>query len=118
MKKLILGLLIIGLTGCYETEKGIKVGNIIKLAQEGGLIKTYEAQLIRGGMSNGTGAFSPHPFNFTIEKSNIIEKAKQAMDKQQEVKITYHREWIVMPWRQEDESDRYFADDIEVITNK
>lgn len=112
MKTFLILILMISLTGCYETENGAKIGNIVKISKEGLLIKTCEGQLIRGGISNGSGAFSPHPFDFTIEQPKLIEKAQQAMDKQQEVKIFYHRELFTM-FRTETRG--YFADDIEVL---
>lgn len=111
MKKLLILLLPLLISGCWETESGDKVGTIVKFSKEGALIKTYEAELIRGGLNNGSGSFG-RPFDFTVEDSSLIPIVQRAMENNNEVKIHYHREWITM-WRCE--SDNYFLDSIEIL---
>lgn len=112
MKKIILiGLLALFLQGCWEVSKGEKIGTIVKLAKEGLIIGTWEAELIRGGINNGSGSFGT-TFHFTIENSALVEIASKALNQQQEVIIKYHKELITL-WRAE--SDNYFLDSIEIV---
>jgi hypothetical protein len=112
-KKIITLLLSLLITGCWETEKGEKVGIIVKLGKQGAFIKTNEAELIRGGMNNGNGSFGVRPFDFTIEDERLLRIVQKAFDEQKEIKITYHKEWATL-WRTET-SDNSFLDDVEII---
>lgn len=105
---LIVFLVVLTLSGCWETENGDKVGTIVKFAKEGTLIGTWEAELIRGGMNSGSGSFGSS-FHFTVEKPELVQKVKDSLDQQKEVKIKYHKELLTL-WRCE--SNNYFLDDI------
>lgn len=109
-KVLCISVLSLLLQGCLETQNGEKIGTIVKLGQEGVLIKTWEAELIRGGFNQGSGSFGK-PFYFTIENSEFIPILKKALDEQREVKIHYHKEAVTL-FRAE--SDNYFLDSIEI----
>ncbi len=65
------GLGVLCLAGCKDMGNGEKVGQIIKLNRQGFFCKTYEAELIRGGLNNGSGAASTL-FDFTIEDERLI----------------------------------------------
>ena len=71
--------------------KGERVGQIIKLSQGGILFKTYEGELIKGGMSNGSGGFAA-PLNFTIKNPLLLQQAKTALLNGKEVVVYYHTE--------------------------
>ena len=90
--------IIIMLTGCYETERGNKIGIVTKIASEGIIFKTNEVTLIRGGMSDGSGAFSKD-FNFSVESPEVLAKLQAAINENKNVRITYHCEWITASWR-------------------
>lgn len=79
------------LCGCWGTGDGEKVGQIIKLNRQGAFCKTWEAELIRGGLNNGSGAAST-VFDFTIEDMRLLPQIQDALDKQYEVKIHYNME--------------------------
>lgn len=86
-------LLSLMLTGCIDTGSGEKVGVITKLAQQGLFCKTWEGEIVRGGMSNGSGV-NGQSYHFTIEGSDaMVEKIKAAMENQTEVKIKYRTEF-------------------------
>jgi hypothetical protein len=90
MKKAILLLLVIAVSGCNRlTGNGEKVGTIIKLSQEGYWVKTWEGEMVRGGMNSGTGAFSTKPLHFTVDDQSLLPKVRQAFDEQKEVVVTY-----------------------------
>ena len=115
LKKTIISIAIVSvsmlLSGCWETEKGEKVGNIVKLAKEGTFIKTNEAELIRGGMNDGSGSFGK-PFDFTIEDERLLGIVQKALDEHKSVRVKYHKELMTL-FRCE--SDNYFLDNIEII---
>ena|ERR1700682_3283491 len=71
------------------TGRGEKVGTVIKLSQEGYFFKTWEGELIRGGMNNGSGAFSTKPLHFTVDNADLLPQVQRAFDEQKEVVVTY-----------------------------
>lgn len=79
---------------------GSKVGQIVKLAKLGMFAKTYEAEIIRGGFQNGSGA-NGQAFDFTIETEELAKQVKDAMDAQTEVIITYRSEGLWSACRSE-----------------
>lgn len=111
-KKFIISILIILLlSGCWEIKKGEKTGYIVKLAQEGAFIKTYEAELIRGGFNNGSGS-NGASFDFTIENLSLLPIIQESIDNHKIVKIKYHQEFATIG---RCESNDYFLDDIEIV---
>lgn len=97
---------LVGLTGCKTAKptSGKKVGHIVKIADEGYIFKTHEAQLIRGGMSSGTGAVGMAPFDFTIQDNALLAIAEEAMVKNLEVEISYEMPFIAWSASREDHS--------------
>lgn len=92
MKKLIaIGIVTFLLSGCWNTAEGEKTGVIVKLAKQGAIWGTYEGELIRGGMTNGSGAWGK-PFDFTVSDSNTAYQLTQAMEQNKQVRIKYHEE--------------------------
>ena len=112
MKKILLvGLIALSLQGCWETSKGEKIGVIVKCASEGVIVKTYECELIRGGMNGGSGSFGKS-FHFTVENKNDIPILEEALNNQSEVKIAYHIE--IASWLRS-ENNSTFLDSIRII---
>ncbi len=97
--------------GTKTTAEGEKVGVIVKLAQQGLFIKTYEAELIRGGLADGSGNIGS-PFYFTIKDKKVIEEAKNALDHSHKVKIHYYTK-LFSPLQSD--SGNNFVDYIEAI---
>lgn len=91
IKLSILGVLITSLTACWVTSDGQKTGIIVKFAKTGMFIKTYEAELIRGGFSGGSGV-NGKSFHFTIEKKSLADEIETAFNSGKEVIIAYHEE--------------------------
>jgi len=84
------------LSGCWDTGTGEKVGTIIRLNQQGVLCKTYEGEIIRGGMAGGSGSFGTI-FHFTVEgRPDLVAKLHEYIEKQTEVKIIYRMELITV----------------------
>lgn len=101
----------VSLTACWNTSDGQKTGLIVKLSRTGAFVKTWEAELIRGGFTNGSG-INGSPFHFTIENKKLIEKVKYAFKNQKEIIITYHQEAVTGCMRGETHT---FLDDIDFV---
>jgi len=84
---------VLGRVGFNQPAEGEKIGIIIKLNYQGFKYKTYEAELIRGGMNNGSGSFGAAPFHFTVPPF-LVEQVKSSMDNQKEVKIYYRQKGV------------------------
>jgi hypothetical protein len=113
-KMLMIAALPLMLTGCYETGTGTKIGVITKVGSGEGIInKTIEAEIVRGGFSSGSGA-SGQSFHFTIQSPELAKKMEEAMEKQQEVKITYRTE-LFTPFSS---ASSNFLTSVDVIDNK
>ncbi len=114
MKKAILiCMMIILLSGCWETRTGEKIGNIVKFAKEGLFFKTYEVELMRGGFSNGSGSTGA-TFDVTVEDKKLIPVIEEAVNNHKSVVIKYHQELFTLPGRCE--SHNYFMDDIKIVS--
>ncbi len=73
---------------------GEKVGTIVRVSKVGMANDTWEGELIRGGMSNGSGSFGAVPFHFTIEKDDMAKLAEKYMREGTEVTIKYRQEGV------------------------
>lgn len=99
MKRIVTGVLFaalgLGGTGCHLAKPvhGVKTGVIVKIAEEGWLVQTYEAQLLRGGLSDGSGAMG-QAFDFNIKAGPTLDAARAAMDSGVEVEVEYERRMI------------------------
>ena len=90
MKKVSAVALLLLIGGCNKlTGNGEKVGTIIKLSQEGYWVKTWQGEMVRGGMNGGSGAFSTKPLHFTISDLSLLPQVQKAFDEQKEVNVTY-----------------------------
>lgn len=113
----ILGALGFGIAFVVNTSPGTgeKVGSIVKLSEVGIFCKTWEAQLVRGGMANGSGSFGVQPFDFTIENGALVEQVRAAMEASQEVRLHYRTEGVTFC---RSESENHFVTAIEPLGAK
>jgi hypothetical protein len=86
------------MVSCHKSSpgKGQKVGQIVKINHQGFMFKTDEAELIRGGLTDGSGAIGSAPFDFTIDDKDLLAKAKEYMQNQTEVLITYKISYVYL----------------------
>jgi hypothetical protein len=108
--------LLIFLSSCYvntDPGHGKKIGRIVKFSKQGMFYKTWEGELIRGGLSDGSGSFGGS-FHFTVEDSAMADKALVAFNNQYEVVIDYRREFISSITRSES-GDAYFVENITIV---
>lgn len=90
--------------------RGEKIGKVTKVAQEGLICRTYEAEVIRGGFTDGSGAFGVLPFHFTIPNEKMMLIVKYAMENQKSILVKYHRR-LFAPC-DSGNMGNYFADEI------
>jgi predicted small secreted protein len=118
MKKvtvLILAIFVLGMTflpGCScntSPGDGTKVGQIVKMNKVGLLCKTNEAELIRGGFTDGSGAIGMAPFHFTVP-DKMVDEVNGYLNSQTEVIITYDFEFFY--WLCNSSSDGTFLTSI------
>lgn len=74
--------------------EGEKVGQIVKVSKVGLIRETWEAQLLRGGITGGSGTIGMSPFDFTISNDADAAKAQEYMRNQTEVVLKYRTEAI------------------------
>jgi hypothetical protein len=104
-QKLLITALSITLTGCGDCGNESHVGSVVKLGKTGAFCKTWEAEIVRGGLNNGSGGVSVTAFSFTIEDERLVQLVQDALDKQYEIKVEAHDEAMTMC--RSDSSDRF-----------
>src|SRR5258708_467775 len=97
----------------FSTISGEKVGQIFGINKEGFISLTWEAELVRGGMNDGSGAFGVKPFNFTVPSDELAEKVRKYAESKTEVLIYYHSARVY--WYQQSENEELFLDDIKPV---
>lgn len=109
-----MALIAAGLSGCYETSNGEKIGIITKIAKQGVFCQTWEAEIIRGGLNGGTGV-NGSAFHFTVADDATAKKITEAMEAGQEVKISYRAEMATFC---RSDSENHFLKSFEVLEQK
>lgn len=98
----IIGLLasIAGSRSCGNIRSGAgeKIGQVVKLSKEGFMRKTWEGQLIRGGIVDGSGSIGTTPFDFTVQSDEMAKVVQGYMRDQTEVVITYRIAGLYSPF--------------------
>jgi len=115
-KFLFLGLIPLMFAGCWNVGEGEKIGQVVKIDEQSGVFsKTVEVEIVRGGLSNGSGV-NGSSLHFTIENNpDAVELVKKAMENGSEVKVNFHEEMVT--WLRSD-SNNIFGDKIVVINDK
>jgi hypothetical protein len=113
MKYIIALLLLSSCTLRTDPGNGKKIGRIVRLSQQGLFFKTWEGELIRGGLNDGSGSIG-QSFYFTIEQNHLLPTALKAFEEQKEVVMDYHCEFISSITRSEN-CNPYFVDSIKFV---
>jgi len=77
----------------YSPGTGERIGQIVKLNEQGLFNKTYEAELIRGGLGDGSNIIGTTSFHFTVP-DDLAEMVSVHLDKQNKVIIDYKTDWF------------------------
>ena len=83
-------LLTVGCGHGVDAGAGKKIGQVIQLGQHGWMCSTWEGRLVRGGFNTGSGVVGG-VFDFTVEDPGLVGKLTVAMEKQQELEVTYKK---------------------------
>ena len=97
IKLMSLAIIAVLLGGCglnFNPGTGEKIGQVIRLSKQGIFVETWEAELIRGGLSGGSGAFGVHPFFFTVEDDKTAEQIQKYIENSTEVVVRYRAKGI------------------------
>lgn len=91
---LILTLMLNGLN--FEYSSGNRVGTITKFSKKGYVFKTWEGELMMGGLRpSGDGqSVVPNVFLFSVTDPAVCEQIDQAMTKGNRVKVHYQQVWV------------------------
>ena len=110
---LILGGIFYYVTFGYYSD-GTRVGSLVKLSRKGYVFKTYEGQLMVGGMSDGTGTFNSTTWDFSVDGDNdaVVNALNESQRTGQRVSLHYEEKFFKLPWNGDTE---YFVISVELI---
>ena len=112
---IIMGAVYIGFFYDYST--GQRVGSLAKLSHKGKIIKTWEGQLITGGMAGNNDSDYRMPYwEFSVYPGDdeIRRELTKAMDEGHRVKLTYEEKLFQFDIRGE---SKYFITEVERVGN-
>lgn len=95
LKAGVVAALCLSMGGCGDMGSGEKIGTVVMFRQHGIFCKTWEGEIIRGGFSGGSGVQGA-PFYFTVEDPALVKQVQEALERQIEVKITFHTEMMTV----------------------
>jgi hypothetical protein len=110
-------IMMIILTGCeIRTDPGTltKIGKIVRVSKQGLIYKTWEGDLIRGGLTDGSGSFGAST-HFTIESDVLANECIFCMENNIEVILYLEAEFISAIWRSES-AQPYFLKSIKRVS--
>ncbi len=97
------------LAGCIDYSDGDRVGTIVKFSKKGIICKTWEGELLVGGMkrvtqsstdANGnihsSSSMALNVMQFTVEKPELVQPIIDAMESGKPVKIHYQQELVTL----------------------
>ncbi|MDD2505171.1 MAG: hypothetical protein PHF21_02725 [Bacilli bacterium] len=91
MLMLIVGFLLVG---CGSVGEGSKIGQVVKINKASGYFcKSVEVEIIRGGFNSGSGV-NGGSLHFTVEDKSMLTTLENAMEKGQEVEVTFNHEFM------------------------
>jgi hypothetical protein len=93
-------MVLMGSCNISNPAEGMKVGRIVKLANEGLIFTTCEGELIRGGFVDGSGSMGTS-FRFTVESESLKRICERALEEQIEVRLYYRSYFITWVGRSE-----------------
>ncbi len=93
---------------------GTRVGSLVKLSRKGYVFKTYEGQLMVGGMSDGTGTFNSTTWDFSVDDDNeaVVNALNESQRTGQRVALHYEEKFFTLPWNGD---TKYFVISVELI---
>ncbi|MGB0429013.1 MAG: 6-phosphogluconate dehydrogenase [Bacteroidia bacterium] len=97
---------------------GFRSGTVVKLSKKGTMFKTYEGQLLSGGLATGEGGdIASNLWDFSVEKGDtaVLKAIEAAVDGSYRVKLRYNEKYFKFFWRGE---TKYFVYKVEQVGDK
>ena len=104
------------LAGCYEVSSGERVGTVVKLSKRGYFCKTWEGQMLLGGLRKQTNLSSDgkstttsmvaNTWDFTISDEKVLPAIQAALDSGDPIRLQYRQELVTFC---RSDSDDYFV---------
>lgn len=103
MKRILALALAVPLAGCFELSDGQFAGQITYFTKRGFFCKTWEGQVIMGGMrkethtaSDGSSVTSSvaNTSRFTVEDPSLVSKIQAAFESGRPVRLNYKKEFV------------------------
>jgi len=93
---------------------GYRAGVPIKVSHKGKIIKTYEAEINVGGLTNSTEGVLPSSWTFSVKAKDelVLEKLNQAIEDNKRVKVYYNEKYAVLFWLGD---TKYFVYDVQIL---
>ena len=93
---------------------GYRAGVPIKVSHKGKIIKTYEAEINVGGLTNSTEGVLPSTWVFSVKTSDelVLSKLDQAIEDNKRVKVYYKEKYAVLFWLGD---TKYFVYDVQIL---
>lgn len=108
------------LSACFNISEGDRAGTIVKLSHRGYFCKTWEGQMVLGGMVKHTNVSSDgkssttsmvaNTFEFTVEDVSLIPKLELALKTGEQITLHYKQELTTIC---RSDSDDYFITSVE-----
>jgi hypothetical protein len=108
----------IPLAGCFDYSDGQRVGTIIKFSKKGVFCKTWEGEMLLGGLKrqsstdsagNTNTSMVANVWRFTVEDERLVEPVQAALESGRPVTMGYRQELATFC---RSESGDYFATSI------
>lgn len=118
VKKIVILSLALCLAGCGEYSGGERVGTIQKFSSKGFVWKTWEGEMLLGGLvrrdsvdSDGSlhSSVAANVWHFTVEDPAMIAKVNDALDQGTAVRVGYRQEIATSPTRSAGLLGAYFV---------
>ena len=102
------------LTACGDYSDGDRIGVIQKFSHKGFLVKTWEGDMLLGGIVSHDSStvdsggnvhtsvtMGTNVWSFTVENPALVEQVQHYMNAGIPVRVTYHQELMASPFRTE-----------------
>ena len=75
--------------GCGYSD-GERVGTVTKLSRKGVVCKTWEGEMVMGGLRSGAEGAVANVFYFSVDRPELVQPLQIALNSGRRVKITYY----------------------------
>jgi hypothetical protein len=95
----ILVMTMVKIPGCVpDYSTGARSGVVMKLANKGLVLKSYEGELKMVTTGQAGQAINAQDWDFSCLNADVVKKLQAAMDSGKAVSVSY-RQWLIKPWK-------------------